>query len=192
MEEKAQRIVDAAIALAEAGGFQAVRLRDVATHADVALGTLYSRFSSKEDILVAALEQQAMRFVEIVGEVNIHGETPTERLCWLFNVTSLGLFDRPNFSRAVIRSVASGLPGISEKVIRYQDPMSRLVLGALYGEIPAKDAKLLKADRTFVHVLLHTWFGELVGWVSGSRTEDEVIASMADAVTLLMRAREAG
>ena len=41
----------AAIELAERGGFEGVRLRDVAAHADVALGTLYRRFRSKEDLL---------------------------------------------------------------------------------------------------------------------------------------------
>ena len=37
MEERAKRIVETAIELAEAGGFEAVRLRDVAAHAGVAL-----------------------------------------------------------------------------------------------------------------------------------------------------------
>ena len=58
MEERSRRIVDAAIELAEQGGFEAVRLRDVAAHANVALGTLYRRFRSKEDLLLAALELQ--------------------------------------------------------------------------------------------------------------------------------------
>ena len=45
-----RRIVDAAVELAEQGGFEAVRLRDVAERSDVALGTLYKYFRSKEDI----------------------------------------------------------------------------------------------------------------------------------------------
>ena len=40
MEARAQRIVETAIELAEKGGFEAVRLRDVAADAGVALGTL--------------------------------------------------------------------------------------------------------------------------------------------------------
>ena len=36
-----------------------MRLREVAAHAGVALGTLYRRFRSKEDLLLAALEQLA-------------------------------------------------------------------------------------------------------------------------------------
>ena len=56
MEERSRRIVATAIDLAEKGGFEAVRLRDVAADAEVALGTLYRRFRSKEDLLIAALE----------------------------------------------------------------------------------------------------------------------------------------
>ena len=58
MEERARRIVDSAVELAEEGGFEGVRLRDVASHAGVALGTLYRRFRSKEDLLIAALERE--------------------------------------------------------------------------------------------------------------------------------------
>ena len=57
LDEKAQRILGVAFELAEEGGFDAVRLRDVADQAGVALGTLYSRFSSKEEMLVAALDE---------------------------------------------------------------------------------------------------------------------------------------
>ena len=56
LEERARRIIETTIELAEQGGFEAVRLRDVAAHARVAMGTLYRRFHSKEDLLVAALE----------------------------------------------------------------------------------------------------------------------------------------
>ena len=56
MEERSRRIVDTAIELANRGGYEAVRLRDVAADAGVALGTVYKRFESKEAILLAALD----------------------------------------------------------------------------------------------------------------------------------------
>ena len=56
-----RRIVDAAVDLAEKGGFEAVRLRDVAEQSDVALGTLYKYFRSKEDILLFALNEEIER-----------------------------------------------------------------------------------------------------------------------------------
>ena len=57
MEERSRRIVAIAMELAEQGGFEAVRLRDVAANAGVALGTVYRRFRGKGDLLLAALEQ---------------------------------------------------------------------------------------------------------------------------------------
>ena len=64
MEERTRRIVATAVELAEEGGFEAVRMRDVAAQAGVALGTFYKRFSSKEDLLIAALELECIRMAK--------------------------------------------------------------------------------------------------------------------------------
>ena len=50
-----QRVVAAAMELGSAGGYDAVQMRDVATTADVALGTIYRYFSSKDHLLAEAL-----------------------------------------------------------------------------------------------------------------------------------------
>ena len=54
-EDRGRRILKVAVELAERGGFDAVRQREVAAQAGVALGTLYKRFASKEELLMAAL-----------------------------------------------------------------------------------------------------------------------------------------
>ena len=51
------------MALAEEGGFDGVRLRDVAEASGVALGPLYKYFRSKEDLLLCAVNE------ETVGEI---------------------------------------------------------------------------------------------------------------------------
>jgi len=51
-------ILDAAAELAEQGGYDKVRLRDVAKRANVALATLYKRFPSKETLLAAEIAPQ--------------------------------------------------------------------------------------------------------------------------------------
>src|SRR5258708_29781149 len=53
------RVLAAAIELAAEGGYDAVQMRDVATRAQVALGTIYRYFSSKDQLLAAALVQWA-------------------------------------------------------------------------------------------------------------------------------------
>ena len=60
-QRRLRRILAAAVALAERGGFEAVRLRDVAQESEVALGTLYKYFHSKEDILLLALAEEVER-----------------------------------------------------------------------------------------------------------------------------------
>ena len=57
--DRRRRILDATIALASKGGFDAVQMRAVAESADVALGTLYRYFPSKIHLLVSALSTRA-------------------------------------------------------------------------------------------------------------------------------------
>ena len=67
----------------EEGGFDAVRMRDVAAHAGVALGTFYKRFRSKEDLLVAALELEVERLGKRIRQRPLRGESPQDRACRL-------------------------------------------------------------------------------------------------------------
>src|SRR5262249_21695626 len=53
--ERRKRILDATLALASKGGYDAVQMREVAERADVALGTLYRYFPSKIHLLVSGL-----------------------------------------------------------------------------------------------------------------------------------------
>ena len=50
--ERRKRILDATLAIASKGGYEAVQMRAVAERADVAVGTLYRYFPSKVHLLV--------------------------------------------------------------------------------------------------------------------------------------------
>ena len=69
-----ERIFDVAIQLAEEGGYDNVRQRDVAARAGVALGTLYKRFRSKEDILSAALDRETEKLERKLEKGPVKGE----------------------------------------------------------------------------------------------------------------------
>src|SRR5260370_7119613 len=56
--ERRNRILDATLALASKGGYDAVQMRAVAERADVAVGTLYRYFPSKVHLLVSALSRE--------------------------------------------------------------------------------------------------------------------------------------
>ena len=49
------RVIEAALTLGSDGGYDAVQMRDVATKAGVALGTIYRYFSSKDHLLAEFL-----------------------------------------------------------------------------------------------------------------------------------------
>lgn len=192
MEERAQRIVDAAIELADEGGFQNVRLRDVAELSGVAFGTLYARFSSKEDILIAALEQEISRFRDLMSGSPVPGDDPVERLSHFFSALTNVLISRHGFARAVLRSVSSGVPGISDKVISYQDTMNQLIVAAIKGvdveDVVATDSNV---DTFFMARMMQSiWFAELIGWMSEVTDGDEVIERTVRGSKLLLRGLE--
>src|SRR6476646_2797406 len=81
--DRRKRILDATIALASKGGFDAVQMRAVAEQADVALGTLYRYFPSKIHLLVSALARQFEDTQTMVGRKPVPGDTPSERVIYV-------------------------------------------------------------------------------------------------------------
>src|SRR5918912_1536757 len=81
--DRRKRILDATLALASKGGWEAVQMRAVAERADVALGTLYRYFPSKIHLLVSGLVREFERAQEKLERQAIPGDTPAERLMFV-------------------------------------------------------------------------------------------------------------
>jgi AcrR family transcriptional regulator len=191
LEPKAQRIVEAAMELAEEGGFSAVRLRDVAARADVALGTLYARFQGKEEILLAGLEQATEAFETMLNQERVDGVDPQERLGVFFGIASQALFSRPHFAQAVVRATAAGEVGVASRIISYQERMSRMIVSAMQGCSPSEVEVGSDAGAFAVAAMLQSlWFGALVGWVSGALTEEQVLLQMRRAIRVVWAGRD--
>lgn len=198
MNPRARRIVDTAIDLAEKGGFEAVRLRDVAAEADVALGTLYRYFRSKEDLLIAALTSEVEGLEARIQARPMPGETPLERIDSFFRAATRGLMRRPRLARAILRAAASGDHELAEKVAAFHSRMSAMILAAMHGtpgtaavDGAAGDEPAATGDELAVAALLqHIWFSCLVGWGGGLMNQNEVIERMGTATSLLLRATE--
>lgn len=193
MEERAQRIVDAAIELADEGGFQNVRLREVAERSGVAFGTLYARFNSKEDILIAALEQEISKFRNLMADVPVPGDSTRERVRYFFSALTDVLLSRTGFAKAVLRAVASGVPGVADKVISYQTTMNCLIVGAIKGiAVKYVEETDHNADIFFTARMMQSlWFAELIGWISEVVTREEVIQRTLRGCNLLLSGLEA-
>lgn len=193
MEERARRIVETAVELAEEGGFEAVRLRDVASHAGVALGTLYRRFRSKEDLLIAALELETRDLERRVKQRPPKGADARERVAGFFGTATRGLVRRPNLARALLKAAACGEPELAKKVAAFHDRMEGMVVAALRGEggSAAADGAAAAAERQLAHSLTLVWFGLLVGWSGGLHGQNVVIDEMSSCVELMLLGTEA-
>src|SRR5262245_61898036 len=65
--ERGERILDAArTLLSEAGGSRNFTMKELCERAGVSLGTLYSQFPSKEEVLLAVMEGDSRAGVELV------------------------------------------------------------------------------------------------------------------------------
>jgi AcrR family transcriptional regulator len=185
VEERAKRIVVAAIELAEKGGFEGVRLRDVAAHADVALGTLYRRFRSKEDLLLAALELQMESLEQLFADQPLRGGGALERVHEFFRLTTQGMCARPHLARALVRAVVAGGPDLSQRVAAFHDRLEAMIARALRGTAHSEAPSEL--ERRVGQALVNVWFASLSGWASGLHGVDEIIADTHSAAELILR-----
>lgn len=185
-DPRTDRIIEVAIELAEHDGYDAVRLRDLAAKADVALGTVYRRFSSKEDILAAALERMVTQFHEAVMIAHVPGEDPAERLGVFFQLATQALAERPKLAAALFRTVASGVPELAVRVTSYQDTMHRILLAVYRG---TNDASSPSDDEILlVRMLENQWFGAMVGWTGGLHSAEEAVDHVHAATVVILRA----
>lgn len=186
LEDRAQRIVDSAIELAEQGGFEAVRLRDVASHADVALGTLYRRFRSKEDLLVAALDREMSGLEEQVLAKLPTGATHLERLTGFFTRITRNFCRKPNLARALLKALVSGDPELANEVAGFHARLERLIVASLRGAVPSEGDPPSDAERQLAWNMDLIWYALIISWSSGVRTQAAVIAETRDAAALMI------
>lgn len=184
-------ILDAALKLAASGGFDNVRQREVAARAKVALGTLYKRFRSKEELLAAAMAREAELLEKQLSARPATGDTIPERLAHFFAIATRHLCKQPHVAGAMIRAMASG-PEIAATVVAYQGRMAGLVIAAMRGRgklefIDAAAAPPSEPEMTYAFMLLQLWFASLVGWSAGLFPLAGVEDQMARAVQVLAK-----
>jgi len=189
--KRLRRIVDAATQLAEKGGFDGVKLRDVAEVSEVALGTLYKYFRSKEDILLFALAEEVERMEATLAAKPIEGASPRERLTGFFQQATRSLTRKPHFARAVLRSLASGDSDTATKVAEFHGRMSTMIVSVLRGtpvgpashEDPASVATTREREMAFV--LQNVWYASLIGWAGGLHSTKAVAEHVTSAAALM-------
>ena len=189
--KRIRRIVDAAVALAEVGGFEGVKLRHLAESSGVALGTLYKYFPSKEAILVYVLNEEAGKLERVIAARPPQGATAVERVTEWFARATRGITRRPEFGRAVLRAIASGTDATSDQQAVFHLRVSRMVIAAMRNEPPDPERPLdvpygSEREQTLARILEDVWFASLLGWVGGLHPTKTVTHRVSETLSLLL------
>jgi len=155
------RVIRAALELGSEGGYDAVQMRDVATTAGVALGTIYRYFSSKDHLLAAALVEWVNDLERRVSARPPRGDTTADRVVSVLRRATRAMETEPRLSEAVVTAISSPDKGAAVCQEDVSAAMAR-ILGLALGE-EVEPAARAQITRTLGHV----WFSSLIGWVNG-------------------------
>lgn len=183
--ERRQRILDATIALASRGGFDAVQMRTVAERADVALGTLYRYFPSKVHLLVSALGREFERAGDRLTARPVEGETAADRVAQVVRITSQGLEGDPHLTEALTRAFLFADRSVQQEIAVVDGLVTAILTRAMHPRPGGEDAS--DDDVEIARVIGDVWLSALMGWVTGRSSFEAATARIDRAVRLLVR-----
>jgi AcrR family transcriptional regulator len=178
-QARRQRVVAAALELADEGGYDAVQMRDVSTRADVALGTIYRYFSSKDHLLAAAMAELTARLHDQVTTVPPKGATAADRLVDVYRRATRALDRQPQLTAALITALSSPDAGVNEN--------AGLVRGHIAGMADEILADLDADVRDeIVSILGHVFYSTLTAWANGRQPFSHILKELEKAIRLLV------
>jgi TetR/AcrR family transcriptional regulator, cholesterol catabolism regulator len=179
--QRRQRILDATLALASKGGYDAVQMRAVAERANVALGTLYRYFPSKIHLLVSSLAREFERDQEKLGRTPIPGDTPYDRTIYVLGRITRKMQREPMLTEAMTRAFMFADPSAAAEVATVARLMEAMLTRAMHDGEPSAD------DIAIARVIGDVWLSNLVAWVTRRASASDVTNQLELAARLLLR-----
>jgi AcrR family transcriptional regulator len=179
--DRRKRILDATLALASKGGYEAVQMRTVAEQANVALGTLYRYFPSKIHLLVSALVREFERTQQKLDRTTIPGDTPYERMLFVLGRITKSMQRDPMLTEAMTRAFMFADPSAAAEVNTVARLMERTLTQAIHEGEPTAD------EVAIARIIGDVWLSNLVAWVTRRASADDVSSHLELAARLLLR-----
>lgn len=174
-----RRVMDAALKLAARGGFEAVQMRDVASEADVALGTLYRYFPSKEYLLVSIFAEDVDVLADEMAQHPPDCESRAARVQAVLRGAIKLLPDR-QVLHAHIRALTNADPQVGELVDAANETMTSIITTAMHEGEPTKE------ERQIARIIQQVWVSSMMGWVAGLHDKDQILTDVLVCAELLM------
>jgi AcrR family transcriptional regulator len=172
------RIVAAASTLLERHAYEDVQMRDVAEQADVALGTLYRYFASKEHLFAAVLLSWGEAMRPRVEHAPLRGTTPAEQLADVYGRAIAAFERRPQFFRLYVIMETTSDEHARELTARFTGVTS----GSL--KLPLETLSEVDAEAV-AGVLGSVLNSSLRGWSSGLHPISRTRQHVNDAIRLI-------
>ncbi|WP_040788200.1 cholesterol catabolism transcriptional regulator KstR [Nocardia paucivorans] len=176
--ERRKRILDATLALASKGGYDAVQMRAVAERADVAVGTLYRYFPSKVHLLVSALAREFEQFES--KRKPLSGQTPQERMHVLLAQITRMMQRDPLLTEAMTRAFMFADASAAAEVDRVGKVMDRVFARAM------NDGEPTERQLAIARVISDVWLSNLVAWLTRRASATDVSERLELTVDLLL------
>jgi TetR/AcrR family transcriptional regulator, cholesterol catabolism regulator len=178
--ERRGRVIEAAMVLARDGGYDAVHMRDVSAKADVAMGTIYRYFSSKDELLAASLVTWIKILRNRLSERPVRGDTPAERLADTL-VAATKVSDRAMpLMTALITAMSSTDPAVMVHRGEVNRLMGEIITRGMSDVPPEVDVDGVR------RVVWHVWSSSINHWVSGMSPNGSVGDELRNAAYLLL------
>jgi AcrR family transcriptional regulator len=183
-QARRDRIVDAGLALLDERDYDKIQVKDVAEEANVALGTLYRYFSSKEHLFAEVLVRWAGTLRTHISRNPLRGSSDAERLTQVINRSVRAFQRQPSLAGLVTALESSSDPYATEILDR---------LGRTTGDIYVE--AIHDVDRETAHrivvVVDAVLAARLRSWVAGRISIAKVNDDLADTIELLLEGQTA-
>jgi TetR/AcrR family transcriptional regulator, cholesterol catabolism regulator len=152
-----QRIIDAGLVLLERNEYERIQIKDVAEEADVALGTLYHYFSSKEHLFAEVLIKWAATLKSSLARHPPQGLTPREKLTGALHRSVRAFQHQPQLARLIASLELSSDPFATEILERMDQTTSSVYMELLDGVEPRRARTIVRTVDAVLDSHLRAW-----------------------------------
>jgi TetR/AcrR family transcriptional regulator, cholesterol catabolism regulator len=177
-QERRERLLDAALSLVTAQGYERVQVKEVADLAEVSLGTLYNYFTSKERLFAEVLVRWTESLATDVRNRSLPQGPPPARLSEAMRRAVHAFELRPQMARLITILAISSDP-VSSRLV---EQMERSTTDAYMLALADLDPILARRVVDVVNAIFTT---TLLGWSNERITTREFYNRVFSAVELL-------
>ncbi|MEB4210875.1 TetR family transcriptional regulator [Mycobacterium sp. 94-17] len=183
-ERRADPILDIVVEMLDSEGYEAVQLREVARRARVSLATIYKRYGTRDELIVAALDgwMDTNRYARLLSLLDgLHGESIYTDLMHVMRTIFEPWEHHPTMLRSYFRA-RSGPGG------------KRLIQRGVDAVVPVAKAVLAQAEPVFAEdlelILTGVVYGLLTRFTQGEIAVTEIVPGIERTVFWLTVAYE--